>query len=288
VLRLRISSAFAVGWFFLFYNIERINEPFNIASFVYVLAPLSAFAVLSAPGWLRGNRILVIIVPVLAIYAFLKIWWEYPIGGQALPVTITEVCGLLITILVMHQLAGTVHDFEDGMAKLTFRQIGLPPRLLENIDTEDMYREVKRSRRFQHPLALLIVDPVYRPDGAFLNRMMKDLERDMAARYIQARLAKHLSEEMRDVDLIAQHQRGFALVVPETTVEEAQKLAAILKATIDSKLGMRLRVGIASFPENALTLGGLLDYAEEDLKTQEADAAELARRPVTDHLQSQS
>ena len=48
----RIRSWFTaiIGWLFLLYSVERIHEPINIASFVYVQAAVLAVAII----WLRA------------------------------------------------------------------------------------------------------------------------------------------------------------------------------------------------------------------------------------------
>lgn len=266
--KLRFWFAFLALWLLLFYNIERINEPINITSFVYVLAPVSIAILMAAPRLFAGTRIVILIIPVLGLYFGLKVALGYTVFDSALAITVTEVVSLLIGLFLARPLASVALDFEDTIAKLTLRQIGLPPRLFETVDTEDMYREVKRSRRFQHPLVLLSVEPVLKPGEVELNRILLDLQKTMITRYIQARVAKLLSEDLRDVDMIAQHGDGFVVLMPETKADEARDYIAVLQAGAAAELQMDLKIGMASFPETALTLGGLLEAATENLEEQ--------------------
>jgi hypothetical protein len=264
MLRLRTGIVVLGLWFFLFYNVERLNS-INIAGFVYLLVPASIALLLLAPRKFSKDRLIYLVVPVLLVYFALKLGFRYPIFGAGLPITVTEVCSIVISLLLARKLAYIVLEFEETVAKLTFRHIGLPPRLYESVDTEELYREVKRCRRFQHPLVMLLVEPEADPEQVEINRLLRELQESMAARYVQARLAKLLSEELRDCDLIAQHGKGFAVLLPEMTPDEADKFAQTVCSEASDQLGMDLRVGMGSFPDSALTLGGLLDAAAEDL-----------------------
>jgi hypothetical protein len=268
MLRLRTGIGVLALWFFIFFNIERFDAV-NIASFVYLLVPISAGLLLLVPKWFANNRLLLLMIPVLIMYFGLKIYFNYPIyGGAALATTTTEVVSIVLSLMLVRQIMYIVLDFEDTIAKLTFRQIGVPPRLLHSIDTEELYREVKRSRRFQHPLSMLIVEPDFDPKSIQLNAILEDLKASIASRFIQARLAKLLSEELRDSDLIAQHGDGFAVLLPETSPEDAERIINLVRTEAQSRLGMDLKIGASSFPEGALTLGGLIDAATDNMATQ--------------------
>jgi hypothetical protein len=116
----------------------------------------------------------------------------------------------------------------------------------------------------------MLIEPEFDPGSIELNRVLEELHQSIASRFVQARLAKLLSEELRDIDLIAQHGNGFAILLPETTREDADKLVSLLRNDALDRLGLDLKVGMGSFPDTALTLGGLLDTASEELEEQEA------------------
>src|SRR5690606_1051028 len=141
------------------------------------------------------------------------------------------------------------------------RQLGLPPRVYESPDAEDLYREVKRSRRFQHPLSLLVIKPRLDPTSVRLNDLMLDLQRAMSARYFQARLVKFLSEELRDTDLVAIDGDDFVVLLPETAERDASDLLERLSRQAYQELGIDLAAGLASFPDQALTFTALMEAA---------------------------
>jgi GGDEF domain-containing protein len=261
MVKFRIWIGVLVWWLFLFYNIERINEPINIASFVYVLVPLAGGMLILMPRIFARRRLLIILIPTLILYFALKVYLGYPVLGQGLPLTVTEIVSILITLLLVQQVGAFVWDVEDTIGKVTFRQIGLPPRLYESADTEDLYREVKRSRRFNHPLSILFVEPDFSKESLDVNRTLIEMQKNMVERFTQAQVAKMLSEELRDCDLIAAHEQGFAILLPETAQFDATEVAKRLSNQIGEKLKVELKVGVSGFPDTALTLGGLLDSA---------------------------
>jgi GGDEF domain-containing protein len=261
MVKFRIWIGILVWWLFLFYNIERINEPINIASFVYVLVPLAGGVLILIPRVFARRRLLIILIPTLILYFALKVYLGYSVLGQGLPLTVTEIVSILITLLLVQQVGTFVWDVEDTISKVTFRQIGLPPRLYESADTEDLYREVKRSRRFNHPLSILFVEPDFSEERLDVNRTLIEMQKNMVERFTQAQVAKMLSEELRDCDLIAAHEQGFAILLPETAQSDATEVAKRLSNQIGEKLKVELKVGVSGFPDTALTLGGLLDSA---------------------------
>jgi len=274
MLKLRLWLGVLVWWLFIFYNIERINEPINIASFVYVLVPVAAGAVMLAPQMFRKLRLILLIAPTLIVYFILKLLFNYQLVGPALPLTIMEIVCILVTLFLVRQVGYVVWDFEDTIANITFRQVGLPPRLYETTTTEDLYREVKRSRRFRHPLSLVVIRSDFDPESVRLNRILLEFQQTLATRYLQARLARMLSEELRDYDLIAWERDSFVVLLPETTPEDASRVAQRISKQAEKALSLRLKMGIAGFPEEAVTLTGLIDAASSKLNRQAAQEME--------------
>lgn len=261
MLRLRLWLSIYTFWLLLFYNIERFDETINIASFLYLLIPFSIVFILLFPRLLVGKRSGYVVGGSILATLLSKQLLDYPIVDTGLAITITELSFVIINLLLLKPLAQISIDIEDMVTKLTFRQIGLPPRLLESIDTEELYRELKRCRRFQHPVVLLHVETEGEINDEALKTIMKELNKSIAQRYMQARVAKLLSEDLRDSDLIAQHENGFIVLMPETKSDEIDDLLKIIRREAVEKLQTPLKIGVSSFPDEALTLGGLIEAA---------------------------
>jgi GGDEF domain-containing protein len=157
--------------------------------------------------------------------------------------------------------------------QLMFRQVGMPPRFVASIEGDELYRELKRSRRFQNPLVVSILDIDPKEATAEEPRVMKELTDMMRGRFLQARLSQIVADVLRDSDYLVQHGNGFAVLMPETRPDDGEALLDILRDRVRGELGLTLRVGVATFPENAFTLGGLLEHAQKDAKLRTPDHA---------------
>jgi hypothetical protein len=266
MLRLRFWLMVLIAYLFLLFNIERINESINIASFVYVLVTFAAGLTLLLWRFSTRIPILGLIAPYYVIFFVLKVLLDYQIGGENLPITVLEMLSILITILIVRQISLGMWDFEETMLDLTIRQIGLPPRMYETTETEELYREIKRSRRFQNPLTLLVMKPRLDPSSIELSRTLIELQKTMATRYLQARLAKMLSETLRDYDLVATMNDDFVILLPEATTKDAEIVIDKICRDAQEQLNVEISFGATQFPEGGVTLMGLIATAEDNLK----------------------
>ncbi|MBU0969301.1 MAG: hypothetical protein KKC20_01580 [Proteobacteria bacterium] len=267
MIKLRAWICAFLFWLVVFFNMERLAEQVNMASFVYIYIPLIAVLVLFLPKILDliSEKLLILILVIL--FFMQKLALGYLIFDRNLPITIMEICCIGITYYFARTIGKMVADFEEAIASLTFQQIGLAPRLYDTTDTEDLYREVKRCRRFQHPLSLMIVRS--RPidsDSRTPNKLLKEMLGSFSTRYAQARLAKMYSDKLRDTDLVVLKKDELVVVLPETTSENAQKLLNNLRERAKEELDLELFCGLSSFPDHSVTLGGLLEYAGSDLE----------------------
>jgi GGDEF domain-containing protein len=265
VYKLRIWLGILIWWLVVFFNIERLNAPINIASFVYILTPVAAGILMLFPWLNRKSRYWLLLMVTIIAYFILKVSFSYEIVGAALPLTVLEIGCLVITILIVRQFAGLITGFEELMSTLSFRQLGIPPQLYESSDAEDLYREVKRSRRFGHSLSVVVVETAKTKNLLKNNQVVKEFDRMLVQRFVQAHIARSLSEVLRDSDLIAQYGSGFAVLLPETGSEDARKIVELACSNIKATLDTDLRIGIAEFPENAITLNGLLEMAAQNM-----------------------
>ena len=72
----------------------------------------------------------------------------------------------------------------------------------------------------------------------------------------------------------------FAALLPETGVEGAQVAAEKLAAAGEDLLGVEVRTGIASFPDDEVTASGLMREAEEALSFAQAASIRVASRSL--------
>lgn len=275
--KLRIWLAINAAWLFVFYNIERINEPMSIAPFVYVMVPVAIGIMALFPTTVRGRNVFYFLAATAIAFVALSLLTGHAIFNAALPLAVLEVACITISIMLFRHYMGFVTEFENIISKLTFRQLGLPPRLYESLEAEDVYREVRRSRVHEHPLSMLIVEPEL--SNALLpgSKLMQELHQVLARRFAYAQIVNIFSNNLRDIDLMIQHGDGFALVLPETESAQSEQIVQHVQQVVQEQLGIQLRVGKAAFPENAITLGGLVDFARADLRKQSKVATDVQK-----------
>lgn len=268
-----------LGWFFLLYNIERVSEPINIASFVYVLAAVVAIFIIVFP-WLYKIPVLWLTLMPLPWFFALKIWLGYPIGNKNLPVTVTEICALGLTALLARRIAIGLEEFRAaGIDLLVVDQLMDRAQPFETGQAE-IYREIQRARLYRRPLSLLAVSAKGESVEFSFDRIKKEMQEKAIEKYVAARLANLLLEEMNDCDIITQRDDHFIVLLPEVNRESVVEVITKLSAAAQEELGLRLSFGVSTFPEQEVTFEQMLERAEEDmwLSPVEVDDSEEQRR----------
>lgn len=265
---LRWWIAALVAWLFALYNLERIHEPINIASFVYAFTAAVAIALLLFEGLCRRPWFWVAGLLLAAFFA-VKVWLGYRIAGAHLPLTITEIVAIGMTLVLARQIVVTVQHFQKATSDTLLMHLSDRAALFEENGQEDLYREVRRARRFDRPLALVTLAPGSVSLNGSANRFMEEFQRDLLQKYINGRIADLLSRQVRDCDLIAQSNSHFILLLPETSRESAEEIVRRMAAAAEEELGLKMQIGLATFPDQEITFAGLLERAEAEMRSQQ-------------------
>jgi diguanylate cyclase (GGDEF)-like protein len=134
--------------------------------------------------------------------------------------------------------------------------------------------EVERARRYARPFTVLVIAP---DDW---NEYVQRVGPQQAERVI-TELAQQYLARLRTVDTLIQTRGAqFAALLPETGVEGAQVAAEKLAAAGEDLLGVEVRTGIASFPDDEVTPQGLMREAEEALAFAQAASIRVASRSL--------
>lgn len=285
--QLRYLFIAATVWFFCLYNIERLEKPINIASFVYVYVAICAVLVLIVPRlnkisfhWLFGITLL----PFIA----LKYQFGYEILGQ-LPITVTEICAIGVTLFLASQIGQRLEELRMVLTNLTVGQTATATQPFE-VGQGHIYREIRRARRHQRPVTLLsiaIADDVtgvsterFNQDVP-LQRFIKDIQNDLVAKYMQARVADLLIAQLDDSAVITQRDDHFVTLLPEINREDVTEIVDKLQATVAEKLGLQVKIGVSTFPDEAVTFETLLERAEGKMT-----GANVTHTPVTNSFRN--
>jgi hypothetical protein len=247
-------------WFFLLYNIERLIAPINIASFVYVYAAAIAVLVLALPilyNWSTFRLFLLALIPFFA----LKIALGYEIAGPNLPITITEMSTLYITLILARLLGQDLFEIRNEITQLT---IGNSKNGVNGFSDGqvEIYREVRRARRFKRPVALLTVAARGESVELAINRFIEEAKNGIMTSYVNARVANLLEGRLKDSDVITKYNDYFVILLPETSREQVPSVINRLKESALQDLQIPLEIGFSTFPDEAMTFSGLLQQAE--------------------------
>jgi GGDEF domain-containing protein len=275
------------------YNIERAGRLMGMphvdfmTAYAHVFAAAVALATLAVPSLHR------LPVPVLAsvsivLFVFFKPWFGYPLWGAALPVTVTEICAVLVTSLLTRQVILAIREFESSVVNFTIKRIGQRPKTFD-VEQGEMYQEVRRARAFNRPLALLAIEP----DGSLnraVEKMVAEVQQATVRQYVLAALVKRLEDLLGPYSIIAQDGDRFLVLLPERSKEEMPRLIKQLSKQIGECMDLKLRIGIATLPEIEM-FDELVDAAYASLESRHLDASEetaiSSGTPLPDGLTSQ-
>jgi hypothetical protein len=286
--QLRYLFVIATIWFFGLYNIERLAEPINIASFVYVFVAVCAVLIMLLPRlqkmpthWLAG----------LALVSFLslKLQLGYGLFGQQLPLTVTEICAIGVTMFLATQIGQRLEELRAVVTNLTIGQAGAGTQPFVEGQGQ-IYREIRRARRHQRPVTLLAISVTedvadvsterFNRDVP-LRRFIAEIQKELVEKYTQTRVAELLIENFEDSAVITQRDDHFVTLLPETNQEEAVEIVNQLQETLTEKMGLHLKVGISTFPDEAVTFENLLERAEAKMT-----GANINTAPVTNSFRN--
>lgn len=153
------------------------------------------------------------------------------------------------------------------------RHVDAPPRLDYGMPTfrssiPAIEAELRRARRYERPMAALVLSPVSNPGTdpntrkrrIFGHRVPAPSEAGHTQFFLLGAL---LQDTMREFDIVtyaAEHD-VYALFLPETDQVQARIAGLRISDMLAQRTDAHLRVGGASFPKDSLTAQDLFDCA---------------------------
>ena len=257
--RMRFLVALLVIWLFLFYNIERLSKPIDITDVAYTFVPLVAALTICVPR-LRHLPLWVHLVIPAMVFLVLKAWLKSRVWGTALPLTVMEICVIAVTIILARWVSNGMGEFESAIAHITIGQVDTLAKPFSTGQAE-MYREIRRARHHQRPLALMAVGVDEKLMRVALDRMVQEVQQAMMKRYLLSDVARTLCHKLEDYNVIARTNDHFLVLLPEVTSEQLPDLIGRLRQAVSEQVGVIPQIGTASFPEDAVTFDGLVEQA---------------------------
>lgn len=262
--RLRIYLLAILAWAFVFYNTERLIAPINIASFMYGLAALYSIIIIFYAPVYRLKPWSVFLISLVP-YVGLKTYFSSPIGGMNIPLTVTEVVSLGITEFLSWQIGYGLETLRNEILKLTIGSANLAASPFQSAQAE-FYREVRRARHYSRPVSVLSISPSKESIELSINRFLQEAQNNIIRQYIIARTADLLRSTLKETDVISMRNNHFLILLPETEQKHLPIVTKRLQHMAQEKLGLSLKIGASTFPEDALTFESLVETAEERMK----------------------
>jgi GGDEF domain-containing protein len=211
----------------------------------------------------------------LSIYIYLFFWavvyglvWFFYWRIQESP---SDFQILGIQLILMEISAGLAFDVGRHLSAMNnlFEGLSLttyPNRTLELQKAETrISAELTRSRRYHHPLSLLIFE-LDKSRYKHKREKLDGLEKDLLQRFAIARIGQIISDGARETDLILRDQAGrFVLLCPETNMENSAVFGDRIRKAVVESMDTEVVWSSASFPDEALTFEELVERAEQRL-----------------------
>jgi hypothetical protein len=250
-------------WLFLLLGVQQVPGALPMTPVVSVLAGTGALAMLLSPRVRRGDWYFLALW--LALLPALKYALGYSIAGAALPTTLFACAAVAITILLARWVASVFDELRTAVFCNLVK--GLKSRAQAfGSGQGELYREVRRARLFERPLAFLAVSAAPETVESAQDRFTQEVMNCMLEQYVTARIANLLSRRLNDCDVIAQRNGHFIAALPETDRDAALAVSRRLQVEARQELGIELRFGLCTCPDEEATFIGLLDRAEENLR----------------------
>jgi hypothetical protein len=257
----------------ILFNIERLDldgkDTIDLATPLYALTLLAIILTLSIKG-LRTLPQSVLIALWTAAYFVMKLVLlsQRPlVGGIYTYLSFTELGLMLIAVFLTQKLALNLEEFEEAAKIFAFANVSKIKRVEEA--QEEIQTELYRSRRFQRPLSVIVLEQDESKIQANISKVVEDVQHSLMKEYISAMLAKELSVQLRQTDILLEPDKKGRLIIlsPDTDNDGIKAFIHRLRSLARSDL-FSLNFGAATFPNHALTFEQLLEQAESNLQQQ--------------------
>jgi hypothetical protein len=262
--QLRIRAILLTCWLIAFYVIAHLWAPFNASPINYLFLLVLVIFVLTVPHLSKIHLWWMLSVPAIVFFG-IKAWMKLPLAGDALPVTIAETCAIVLTTLLLLWVRNAIHDFESAVAQISISQ---RDKVVEN-ETEGqsiLYREVRRARNHQRPLVLMAISIDENSLKGALERIVKEAQQNIIKQFALANVSKTLCEKLEDCDIVVQTNDHFLILLPETKPGDLPGLIERLRKQVAEQIGVELKIGSASLPQDGFTFEGLVDKATLEMQ----------------------
>ena len=267
--------AATIGWVVCLSELDRRSEFLQLGTAGYALA-VGSILLLLVPR-IRNLSTLRVLSLAFPVFCALELLTHAQITLRSAFGALLEFGGSAVTLFLVSRLARGL-----GQADEVLREFAIGPsrEAAEPFSRTqgEMFREVRRARRYERPVSVLALSAHGAQPSASLARLAEEARLESLERYASAKLATVLDEETAGSTVIADRGEHFLVLLPESNRHAAEQVAKRIERAAAERHGMSVRCGIASFPHQEITFDKLLETAEAELRT--IQLAEGERRPA--------
>jgi hypothetical protein len=265
---LKVSLIVLFLYLTVVFNIERVSSSsfaeLELNGFVNILITVIIISLLlfrffrNLPGYAN------LFFWLIAYFVFWFISLNFGTMQASLQVTMIELVFISIAAVLAREVARNFFEVDMTLDRLVLASIGEHTMNLDEASNE-IKTELIRSRRYQRSLTVLVVEP----DPTSFNKNMmasvEEIRNNLAMRYAMGKISKVINSTARRPDLVMHQANHFILLCPETTAESSKTLVERIKKSVKAELDVSVAVGVASFPDDALTFEDLLTKANSKI-----------------------
>lgn len=263
--KIRYRIIILILWFFSLYLFGRLLDPIAFSNLAMVLLIAVAIFNIVLPRLSGVQRWVAILVPIVLLLG-IKFMWGELYGDMNLFLTFLEVLAIVITTILVRWVSLPLMEFEKVITQIT---LGQPEIAAEPILTgyETIYREVRRARNHQRPLALISIGIEEKSIVIDGEQNIPEIQFFVIKQLKLRGLSKILCSDLEDCAIIVKENDHFLAVLPETMPEETQVVMERLGHKASVELGVEIKLGVATLPKDSYTFEGLVDKANREMRT---------------------
>lgn len=262
------------AYFTVIYNLTYLGQWINVnltfQPVFYIVVTIAVLGIIALSPLLKISLIWHIVGwSVIYLLGYWVLSPDSPFWmGTNIYQTLTEITLLGVALTIAYRLSTQVHKIDDLGAMISYPS---SVREVRNFKSafEDIKVEFVRSRRYNHPLSLMVIEPSKFTLNEDLDRIILENQKRISHRYLAARLGDIIVTQARRTDMIlTKNWDGrFIILCPENNSNRTNILAQRIQSDVKNILGVSIQYGIAAFPNDALTFDDLLRQAETNMST---------------------
>jgi len=256
---IRIRVMILAVWLVFFFVFDRLLSPISISNAAIALIFVSVVTTLGMPRKPVVPLWGIVALPIVALFV-IKLLTGRLSGDLGSSLAIIEAFMIILTTILARWVNLSLGEFENSMAQ---NILGQSEKITDTTFSGQgsVYREVRRARNHQRPLALVSIGVEEKSLEPVVEKMVREIQLSMMKQYKLQGLSKMLCEELEDCAVIVRETDRFLAVLPETKPEELPFVLDRLRQKASAQIGVELKIGVATLPNDSFTFEGLVERA---------------------------